>query len=117
MSAVIYHRRAETARRVLWAFMILCGLGLLVLLYSFKTMAQTARKTVHQLEVQIETEENNVRLLKAEIVFLERPDRLQALSEATLALTPETFKVQDDLALIRTIPFRDEIASHNGGRP
>lgn len=107
MSATVYHRRSVAAKRILWGAMILIGLGLLVLLYSFKAMAQSARKDVRQLETQVRMEEDKIQLLKAEIVFLERPDRLQALSEQTLGLEPVGYTQQDSLAEIRNIPLRE----------
>jgi len=101
--------------------MIFIGLGLLVLLYSFKAMAQSARKDVRQLEARVSVEEDKIQLLRAEIVFLERPDRLQALSEQTLGLEPVGFKLQDGFAEIRNIPLRDskvpDVLERMGARP
>ena len=109
MSSVVYHRRAETAKRILWGAMILIGIGLLALLYSFKTMAQSARKDVNRLKVQIETEVDAIQLLKAEIVFLERPDRLASVGEQTLGLEPVRYQGAGQLVAIRSIPLRPEI--------
>lgn len=124
MSARVYHRRAQTAKRILWGAMILIGIGLLVLLYSFKTMAQSARKDVQRLEAQIQSETDQIQLLKAEIVFLERPDRLAELGEAALGLSPLQYEARDVSEAIQTIPFRDSIVrnqfNHNdvsGGQP
>ena len=124
MSARVYHRRAQTAKRILWGAMILIGIGLLVLLYSFKTMAQSARKDVQRLEAQIQSETDQIQLLKAEIVFLERPDRLAELGEAALGLSPLQYEARDASEAIKTIPFRDSVVrnqfNHNdvsGGQP
>lgn len=107
MSGVVYHRRAEAAKRILWGAMILIGIGLLALLYSFKTMAQSARKDVRRLEVQIQSEAEQIQLLKAEIVFLERPDRLADMGEANLGLEPLRYEAQDVWTAVRNIPLRD----------
>lgn len=124
MSARVYHRRAQTAKRILWGAMILIGIGLLVLLYSFKTMAQSARKDVQRLEAQIQSETDQIQLLKAEIVFLERPDRLAELGETALGLSPLQYEARDVSEAIQTIPFRDSIVRHqfkhndvSGGQP
>lgn len=109
MSAVIYHRRAEAAKRILWGGMILIGIMLLVLLYSFKTMAQSARKDVRRLEVQIQTEVDAIQLLKAEIVFLERPDRVADLSEGALGLQPAPYTSENPLDVIRAIPLNRDV--------
>jgi len=100
MSAVVYHRRAEIAKRVIWTIMILIGLALLALLYSFKTMAQSARKDVHHLEAQIQAEETAIKLLRAEIVYLERPDRVAGLADDLLVLEPVRY---DDEAAVNAI--------------
>ena len=117
MNSGVYYRRTEAVKRVLWGAMILIGLGLLVLLYSLKTVAQSARKDVLALETEIKTEESQIQLLKAEIVYLERPDRLKELAGQTLGLKPENFKPQNDLELIRNIPFRAKPKLGGGSRP
>ena len=109
MSAVIYHRRTEAAKRILWGAMILIGIMLLVLLYSFKTMAQSARKDVRRLEAQIQTEVDAIQLLRAEIVFIERPDRVADVSEAALGLEPVTHSSENPLAAIRSIPLNSDV--------
>lgn len=116
MSGAVYYRRRVAAKRILWGAMILIGLGLLVLLYSFKAMAQSARKDVRQLQAQVSVEEDKIQLLKAEIVFLERPDRLQELAELTLGLEPVAYKPQDSFAEIRNIPLRDLVDVDIGGQ-
>jgi len=88
MNAAIYHKRAEAAKHIAWTLMIVFGVCLLVLLYGFKTMASSARKDVLSLERQIEAEKSSIQLLKAEIVFLGRADRLNMLSGSYLGLEP-----------------------------
>jgi len=110
MSAVVYHRRAEIAKRIIWAIMILIGLALLALLYSFKTMAQSARKDVRHLEVQIQAEESAINLLKAEIVFLERPDRVAELAGELLTLEPMRYQSSDGFKDVTDIALREDAA-------
>ena len=110
MSAVVYHRRAEVAKRIIWGVMILTGIGLLALLYSFKTMAQSARKDVSHLEAQIEREENHIQLLKADIAYLERPDRMAELSQTVALTEPLGYEPSDGLKQVKAIPLRDESA-------
>ena len=109
MSAVVYRRRAEVAKRIIWGAMILIGIGLLVLLYSFKTMAQSARKNVRSLEGKIEQEENNIQLLKADIAYLERPDRLAELSQTVIVSEPLGYNSDDALLLVKSIPLREAV--------
>lgn len=111
MSAVVYYRRAEAAKRILWAVMVLIGIGLLVLLYSFKTMAQSARKDVLRLDAQIKSEIDQIQLLKAEIVFLERPDRLAVLGKSALGLEPIEYNAQDMMEALRDIPFHKGVSN------
>ena len=115
MSAVVYHRRAEVAKRIIWGATILIGIGLLALLYSFKTMAQSARKGVSQLEVQIEQEESKIQLLKADIAYLERPDRLAKLSQTVTLTEPLGYESIDAVEQVKAISLRDEKSV--GGAP
>lgn len=110
MSAVVYRRRAEIAKRVVWTIMIVIGLSLLALLYSFKTMAQSARKEVRALEAKILAEQDAIVLLNAEIIFLERPDRLAELSSDILGLSPERYDKDDGLSAIMDIALREAVA-------
>lgn len=111
MSAVVYHRRTEIAKRVVWSIMILIGLSLLALLYSFKTMAQSARKDVRALEVKIQAEEDAITLLKAEIIFLERPERVADLAANVLALEPARYDNDGGLKAVMDIALREDVAS------
>ena len=115
MSAVVYHSRADVAKRIIWGAMILIGIGLLGVLYSFKTMAQSARKDVRHLEVRIENEERNIQLLKADIAYLERPDRLVELSQMTVDAEPLGYKSADMLMQVKSIPLREDVVE--GGAP
>ncbi|MEP6342858.1 MAG: hypothetical protein ABJ275_06035 [Maricaulaceae bacterium] len=107
MSAVVYQSRADVAKRIIWGAMILIGISLLGVLYSFKTMAQSARKDVRHLEVQIESEERNIQLLKADVAYLERPDRLVEFSQVTIVAEPLGYKSADMLMRVKAIPLRE----------
>ena len=115
MSAVVYHRRAEVAKRIIWGAMILIGISLLALLYSFKTMAQSARKDVTQLEAQIEREESQIQILKADIAYLERPDRMAELSQTVTLTEPLGYEPGEGLEQVKSIPLRDQ--GPEGGAP
>ena len=105
-AATIYHKRTEAAKGIIWALIALFGLFLLVLLYSLKSMALDARKDIRQLQADILQEENAVQLLKAEIVYLERPDRLSELSQQSLGLEPIRYQDLVSLEGLKNIPFR-----------
>lgn len=110
MSAVVNRRRAQIAKRVLWTIMILIGLSLLALLYSFKTMAQSARKDVLSLEAGMQSEEDMIALLKAEISFLERGDRVADMAAELLSLEPVLYKGDNAVLTIMDIELREEDA-------
>jgi len=115
MSAVVYRRRAEIAKRVVWAIMIVIGLSLLALLYSFKTMAQSARKEVQALEAKIVAEKEAINLLNAEAIFLERPDRLADLSRDFLGLEPASYDKGEGVSAIMDIALREVEAKNHPG--
>ena len=80
------HIRA--ARRMTAFILFVIGVSLTVGLYYVKTRAQSAKKEVRRLERLITQEEASLRVLKAEIAYLENPERLMELSEQHLGLTP-----------------------------
>lgn len=80
------HIRA--ARRMTAFLLFVIGVGLTVALYYVKTNAQSAKRELVRLERQIAAEETALRVLKAEIAYLENPARLKDLSEAQLGLAP-----------------------------
>jgi len=80
------HIRA--ARRMTAFLLFIIGVGLTVALYYVKTNAQSAKRELVRLERQITAEETAIRVLKAEIAYLENPARLQELSEAQFGLEP-----------------------------
>lgn len=80
------HIRA--ARRMMAFILFVIGVALTVGLYYVKTRAQTAKKEVKRLERLISQEEASLRVLKAEIAYLENPARLEELSNDHLGLEP-----------------------------
>jgi hypothetical protein len=70
----------------------LMGGGLLLVLvlglYLVKTLAGTERADIATAEVQIADEQRRIRLLQAEVAYLEQPDRIQRLAEQGLAVQP-----------------------------
>ena len=80
------HIRA--ARRMSAFILFVIGVSLMVGLYYVKTRAQSARKDVVRLERLIAEEEAALQVLRAEIAFLEGPERLKLYSEEQLGLAP-----------------------------
>ena len=70
-------------------------------------MAQSARKDVRALEAQIEQEESNIQLLKADIAYLERPDRLAELGQTVTLAEPLGHETHDTKALVMSIPLHE----------
>jgi hypothetical protein len=68
------------------------GLGLLIAVvltvYLGKTFAGKERNQIADVEQQIGQEQDRVRLLKAEVAYLEQPSRLERLSSQVLGLAP-----------------------------
>ncbi len=83
----LFHRR-------IWGFRLVnvAGLGILIflilLVYLAKTFAGRERGEIARVENQILVENDRIRLLRAEVTHLERPDRIAQLSGAYLGLAP-----------------------------
>ena len=88
MSEVYIPNNLHIARRMTGIFMLIIGVTLIIALYYVKTRSQTANQEVLRLERLVLKEENAIRVLKAEIAFLENPDRLRNLSDIYLKLQP-----------------------------
>jgi len=85
---VRFPNHAQTARRMTALTLFVIGVSLTVVLYYVKTRAQSARAESVQLERLIQSEEAQIRVLLAEIAFLENPERLRELSMEQLGLEP-----------------------------
>jgi len=102
------HIRA--ARRMTAFLLFVIGVGLTVALYYVKTNAQSAKGELLRLERQIAEEETALRVLRAEIAYLENPVRLNELSESLLGLEPVKngqVITQDDIA--GQFPLREPV--------
>jgi cell division protein FtsL len=108
MSGVYIPSHIRAARRMTGFILFLIGVALTVGLYYVKTRAQTARKQAVKIERQIEQEEASLRVLQAEIAYLENPERLKALSEEQLGLQPVSVKNVINVQDIKSeFPLRD----------
>ena len=109
MSGVYIPSHIRAARRMTGFLLFLIGVALTVGLYYVKTRAQTARKQVVKLERQIAQEEASLRVLQAEIAYLENPERLKSLSETHLGLQPivvkDVIQVKD---IVSEFPLREQ---------
>ncbi len=83
-----YFGSMRATRRMSWFLLFLVGVALTVTLYFVKTHAQSAKRDVYVLTKAIATEEAAIRVLRAELAYLESPARLSELNETHLHLTP-----------------------------
>jgi hypothetical protein len=70
----------------LWGLGVL--LVLVIALYLVKTFGAGERADIASTETQIAEEQRRIAVLKAEVAFLERPDRIQRLAEQGLNEQP-----------------------------
>ncbi len=84
------YRRSTLGRinRIGWAFLMLVGLALIVVLFFIKTRALEARAEVRQLQRVLDASQASVKMLEVEIAHLESPARIRQLSESYLDLHP-----------------------------
>jgi hypothetical protein len=82
-----FERRVRGVRLIeLWAGGLTLVLALGV--YLAKTTAGDEGADIARAQAQIAKEQRQIRLLRAEVAFLEQPERLQRLSSAYLGLEP-----------------------------
>ena len=87
----LFTRRVRGIRLVnLWGVGLL--LVLVVTLYLLKTFAGGERADIAQTELQIADEQRKIRLLHAELAYLEQPGRIERLSEQYLGMQPASGK-------------------------
>ncbi len=86
--SVSYPGSARAARRMSWFLLFIIGVALTVTLYFVKTHAQSAKRDVRDLSRAIAAEEAAIRVLRAELAYLESPARLSELNKEYLKLTP-----------------------------
>ncbi len=92
MNEVYIPNNMNIARRMTGIIMLIIGVALIIALYYVKIRSQTANQEVRRLERLVVEEENAIRVLQAEIAFLENPDRLRNLSNIYLSLQPISAK-------------------------
>jgi hypothetical protein len=68
--------------------------------YLAKTVAGGERARIATVERQIDAEKARIRLLQAETAALERPARIERLSETYLGLAPVSFKREVDASAL-----------------
>ena len=80
----------------------LWGIGVLLVLvfalYLVKTFGGAERADIASTETQIAEEQRQIALLRAEVAFLQRPDRIQRLAEQSLNAQPISGKHDATLA-------------------
>lgn len=81
-----YSAPSRASQRVSWFLLFLIGVALTVTLYFVKTHSQSAKRDVNELTQAIVSEEASIRVLRAELAYLEGPARLSELNAAHLKL-------------------------------
>jgi len=81
-----YSAPSRASQRVSWFLLFLIGVALTVTLYFVKTHSQSAKRDVRELTKAIAAEEAAIRVLRAELAYLESPSRLSELNETHLEL-------------------------------
>lgn len=85
---------------------LVCGVLLLTTVlgvYLTKTMGGDQRSQIASVERQIADEQRHIKLLRAEVAYLGRPERLETIAESRLGLAPIAASRRvslDDLARI-----------------
>ena len=93
--AGIFTRRVRGIRLVeVWAIGLLAVLVFGV--YLTKTFAGREAAEISRTQAQIEQEQTRIRLLKAEVAYLEQPERIERLSQVYLHLAPMSGKRETD---------------------
>lgn len=97
---VSYSGPTRAAKRMSWFLLFLIGVALTVTLYFVKTHSQSAKNDVRQLTRAIATEEGAIRVLRAELAYLNNPARLSELNVTHLKLmsiSPKQERVIGDI--------------------
>jgi len=74
--------------RFLNVILVLAVIAGSIVLYDIKYRAEAADRHVKKIERQIATEEDGIRVLRAEWSYLNQPERLQALAARYTELVP-----------------------------
>lgn len=91
----IFTRRVRGVRLIeVWAIGLLAVLVFGV--YLTKTFAGREASDISRTKAEISEEQTRIRLLKAEVAYLEQPERIERLSQAYLHLEPMSGKRETD---------------------
>lgn len=105
-----YLNTVRATRRMSWFLLFIIGVALTVTLYFVKTHAQSAKRDVRNLTKAIAAEEAAVRVLRAELAYLESPSRLSELNGVYIDLSPispESERLVGDIE--RMFPLKSEV--------
>ena len=75
--------------------------------YLAKTIAGRERAEIARVERQIDMERDRIRLLHAEVAFLEQPSRIERLSRAYLGMAPTKAKRETTVEDLSRIAVRE----------
>ena len=81
-----YPGQARTSRHLTSGLLFAIGIALTVSLYYVKTRAQSSKKEASRLERILTDEQAALTLLRAEITYLEGPERVAALARSELGV-------------------------------
>jgi hypothetical protein len=103
----IFTRRVRGVRLInVWGAGIL--LVLVFVLFLVKTFAGGERADIARTEVQIADEQRRIRLLEAEVAFLEQPQRIQRLAEGGLNVQPLSGKHEATLGALAEVARKSD---------
>ena len=91
-------------RLIMLSALIFVGLG--TTLYQVKTSIDERQESLRKLEFHISKTKRNIAVLEAEWAFVSRPERVMALSNDLLQMTPIG---RDRILPLEAIPMRAEI--------
>lgn len=94
IGAIFSHRVRGVRLVEVWAIGLLAVLVFGV--YLTKTFAGREATEITRTQAQIEDETTRIRLLKAEVAYLEQPERIERLSQLYLHLAPMSGKRETD---------------------
>jgi len=110
-----YPGYGEKTGRTAIFILFLIGLALTIGLYFVKTRAQTAKAEAAQLQRLVTSEQNAVKVLRAELAHLQSPDRLGVMAENELGLVPAKAEQIVSIAQIEEMfPLRQPVKEGAG---
>jgi hypothetical protein len=116
LSALFTHRVRGVRLVNLWGAGVL--LVLVVGLYLVKTFASDEGADIARTEAQIADEHRRIRLLGAELAYLEQPGRIDALSRRYLGLEPLSGKREASVGELQAIALKPaQAAPPSAGAP